>query len=58
MSDLSFEYLKEHKCSEKGCYYFAEKGYIYCVFHLHGFPRKMDADDIKRYELEMGLEMI
>lgn len=40
------KWLKENKCQEEDCYNFAEKGYIYCVLHLHGFPQKMDTEDI------------
>ena len=58
MSSLSIEYLKEHKCQERDCYNFAEQGYVFCVYHLHGFPRKMDKEDIERYNVEMSLEAI
>lgn len=56
MSNLSIEYLKEHKCAD--CYNFCARGYILCPGHLWGFPNRMDDEDIKRLkELEAGKKM-
>lgn len=53
MSNLSIEYLKEHKCAD--CYNFCARGYTLCPGHLWGFPDRMDDEDIKRLkELEAG----
>jgi hypothetical protein len=52
MSDLSLEYLKEHKCRHEGCYNFCARGLIYCEEHMYGFPKTMDEEDIKRLQDE------
>ena len=36
------ENLKSRKCSEEGCFYYAETGYVLCSGHLRGFSCKMD----------------
>jgi hypothetical protein len=38
------------KCAEKECKNYAEKGFIYCVNHLHGFPKRIDDKWFELYE--------
>ena len=42
------EWLWEHKCAESDCWNYAERGYIYCIHHLHGFPERISDEDIER----------
>lgn len=48
MTKTRVDYLLENKCKEKDCYNYSERGYIYCVNHLHGFPHRMDTEDIAK----------
>jgi len=41
------KFLKEHKCQVMGCYNFRYTGYIYCVGHIHEFPKRMVDEDIE-----------
>jgi hypothetical protein len=53
MNKDEMDYWIEHKCEEKGCYNVAEKGYIFCIPHLHGTPSKLPEEVIK-YLKERG----
>jgi len=48
MSKNTIKWIKENKCQTEGCYNYSERGYILCVNHLHGFPQKIDDEDIER----------
>jgi hypothetical protein len=53
MSRNNIEWLKENKCAEPQCFNYTARGYIYCEGHLHGFPQRMDDEDIKRLKEAM-----
>lgn len=45
---LDEEFIRENACQQPGCRNWSSGGYIYCVIHLHGSPRQMDAATAKR----------
>jgi hypothetical protein len=52
--ERKIKWLKERKCSEKGCYNRRADGYVLCLGHLYGFPHRMTDDEIEALK-EAGL---
>jgi len=46
MSEI-FKWL-ERKCCSEGCMNISERGYIYCIHHLHGYPSRLP-DEVIEY---------